>query len=122
MRIITYINLHKSLVTPLVVGLMAFYANWSMEAFVYLSLHGAYSMLWLMKEAMYPDARFEQQVPFRIGVTPSFPAARELLLSAVSAHQPARLARALGRRVGNRCLHLWDLLPLRQRCAEVLHA
>jgi protein-S-isoprenylcysteine O-methyltransferase Ste14 len=67
-RIITYINIHKALVPPIVVGLMAFYANWSVEAFVYLALHGTYAMLWLMKEEMYPDARFEQSVPLHIGL------------------------------------------------------
>lgn len=68
MRIIDYINVHKALVTPIVLGLMAAYGNWSTEAFVYLALHGTYSVLWLIKERMYPDVRFEQRVPARIGV------------------------------------------------------
>ena len=51
---------------------MAFYANWSMEAFAYLALHGTYVMLWLMKQAMYPDARFQERVPTRVGLAVIF--------------------------------------------------
>jgi len=40
----TFINAHKILVTPLVLGLMSLYSNWSTEAFVYLALHGTYSL------------------------------------------------------------------------------
>jgi hypothetical protein len=41
----TWINLHKALVIPIVLTLMAIFDNWSVEAFVYLSLHGTYSLL-----------------------------------------------------------------------------
>ena len=67
MKIITYINLHKILVPPVVLALMWHFKNWSTEAFVYLSLHGTYSLLWLMKEELYPDKRFQEMVPPRIG-------------------------------------------------------
>jgi len=40
MKIVTYINAHKILVFPVVLGLMWFYENWSTEAFIYLSIHG----------------------------------------------------------------------------------
>jgi protein-S-isoprenylcysteine O-methyltransferase Ste14 len=72
LRIVTYINAHKALVPPVVLALMALYHNWSMAAFIYLALHGTYSMLWLMKEAMYPDMRFEQRVPFGTGMLAIF--------------------------------------------------
>jgi protein-S-isoprenylcysteine O-methyltransferase Ste14 len=64
----TYINAHKILVIPVVLGLMWFYQNWSTEAFVYLSLHGTYSVLWLMKQSFYPDRRFDKQQPLWIGI------------------------------------------------------
>jgi protein-S-isoprenylcysteine O-methyltransferase Ste14 len=64
----TFINAHKILVTPLVLGLMAFYSNWSTEAFVYLALHGTYSLLWLLKQTYFPDRRFAERLPFWIGV------------------------------------------------------
>jgi steroid 5-alpha reductase family enzyme len=67
MKILIYINAHKALVIPVVLGLMWFYGNWSTEAFIYLSIHGTYSLLWLVKEATYPDRRFEEQQPLWIG-------------------------------------------------------
>jgi hypothetical protein len=66
MKVITYINTHKALVIPVVFGLMWFYDNWSTEAFIYLSIHGTYSLLWLVKEATYPDRRFDERQPLWI--------------------------------------------------------
>jgi protein-S-isoprenylcysteine O-methyltransferase Ste14 len=63
----TWINLHKALVIPVVLSLMALYGNWSVEAFVYLSLHGTYSLLWLAKQSLYPDRRFADSQPLWIG-------------------------------------------------------
>jgi protein-S-isoprenylcysteine O-methyltransferase Ste14 len=65
----TAINAHKVLVWPIVLGLMAWYSNWSTEAFVYLAMHGTYSLLWLAKQTIYPDRRFQERVPLWIGVT-----------------------------------------------------
>jgi protein-S-isoprenylcysteine O-methyltransferase Ste14 len=67
MKVITYINAHKALVIPVVFGLMSFYDNWSMEAFIYLSIHGTYSLLWLVKETTFPDRRFDERQPLWIG-------------------------------------------------------
>jgi steroid 5-alpha reductase family enzyme len=67
MKSIVYINAHKALVIPVVLGLMWFYGNWGTEAFIYLSIHGTYSLLWLVKEATYPDRRFEERQPIWIG-------------------------------------------------------
>jgi len=62
-----WINLHKALVIPVVLLMMAIYGNWSVEAFVYLSLHGTYSLLWLAKQTLYPDRRFAERQPLWIG-------------------------------------------------------
>ncbi|MBB3778788.1 protein-S-isoprenylcysteine O-methyltransferase Ste14 [Xanthomonas arboricola] len=67
MKAITYINAHKILVIPVVLGLMWCHHNWTVEAFIYLSIHGAYSLLWLLKGATYPDRRFQSSLPGRIG-------------------------------------------------------
>jgi protein-S-isoprenylcysteine O-methyltransferase Ste14 len=63
----TYINAHKALVIPVVLSMMWVYQNWSTEAFVYLSIHGTYSILWLIKQSLYPDRRFDGQQPIWIG-------------------------------------------------------
>lgn len=68
MKVATYINAHKILVVPIVLGMMWFYQNWSTEAFIYLSIHGTYSLLWLIKHALYPDKRFDEKLPVGIGV------------------------------------------------------
>jgi protein-S-isoprenylcysteine O-methyltransferase Ste14 len=68
MRTATFINLHKVLVTPLVLGLMWYFNNWSIEAFVYLAIHGTYTVLWLVKDALFADKRFEQKQPLLIGL------------------------------------------------------
>jgi protein-S-isoprenylcysteine O-methyltransferase Ste14 len=68
MKTATYINAHKILVIPVVLGLMWFYQNWSTEAFLYLALHGTYSLLWLAKDALYPDKRFDEKQPVWIGI------------------------------------------------------
>ena len=64
----TAINLHKALVPPVVIGLMLIYNNWSVEAFIYLALHGTYSLLWLFKQALYPDRRFDRRQPLAIAI------------------------------------------------------
>lgn len=68
MKTISYINAHKILVPPLVLGMMWYFDNWSTEAFVYLSLHGTYAALWLIKESLYPDRRFQEPQPPWIGI------------------------------------------------------
>lgn len=63
-----YINLHKGLVIPVVVTLMWWYGNGTLEMWIYLALHGTYSILWLLKQAWYPDKRFAVPRPAWIGV------------------------------------------------------
>ena len=50
MKLNQIINLHKGLTVFVVAGLMMFYKNYSIAAWVYLSLHGTYGILWLLKE------------------------------------------------------------------------
>jgi protein-S-isoprenylcysteine O-methyltransferase Ste14 len=68
MKTSAYINLHKLLVVPVVLAMMWFYHNWSTEAFIYLGLHGTYSLLWLIKHTYYPDRRFDEPQPPWIGL------------------------------------------------------
>ena len=53
------INLRKILVVPVVVSFMLVHGNGSLEAWLYLGLHGAYSWMWLAKQQAFPDQRFE---------------------------------------------------------------
>ena len=67
MRIGTFIDLHKALAIPVVLALMWTYHNGSTDAFVYLGMHGSYSLLWLIKQRTYRDVRFDKRVLPRIG-------------------------------------------------------
>ena len=68
MKVGTAINIHKALVVPVVLSLMWFFNNRSNEAFVYLAIHGSYSILWLIKDSLYPDKRFDEMQPAAIAV------------------------------------------------------
>jgi protein-S-isoprenylcysteine O-methyltransferase Ste14 len=67
-RIGTVIDLHKALVIPVVLALMWYYHNGSIDAFGYLGMHGSYSLLWLVKQRTYRDMRFDQRVHPLIGL------------------------------------------------------
>ncbi|WP_298545845.1 DUF1295 domain-containing protein [uncultured Aquimarina sp.] len=58
-----YINIHKLLIIPLVLGLMFLYDNFSIEAYMYLALHGTYSILWFLKYYWFRDEGFKAQIP-----------------------------------------------------------
>lgn len=62
MQVRHVINLHKGS-TPLVVaGLMVGYGNVSLGPWIYLALHGTYGLLWLLKDAIFPDRQWQQPI------------------------------------------------------------
>ena len=64
MKLNQIINLHKGLTPFVVLGLMAIYDNFSIPAWIYLSLHGTYGILWLLKEKLFPDPYFKDEMGF----------------------------------------------------------
>ncbi|MGB7442139.1 MAG: DUF1295 domain-containing protein [Coleofasciculaceae cyanobacterium] len=62
------INLHKGTTFIVVLALMAAYQNFSLGPWVYLALHGTYGMMWLLKDRIYPDKQWEQEVPLGLGI------------------------------------------------------
>ncbi|MHC5537457.1 methyltransferase family protein [Singulisphaera rosea] len=62
LRVGAIIDLHKALVIPIVAAMMSYYRNGSTDAFVYLGMHGSYSLLWLIKQQTYRDVRFDRRV------------------------------------------------------------
>ncbi len=64
MKIKYIINLHKGTTAIFVLGLMLAYHNFSLGPWVYLALHGTYGFLWLLKDRLYPDKQWEQEVPW----------------------------------------------------------
>ena len=68
MKIKHAINLHKLLTFIYVLGLMAFYDNFTVAPWVYLALHGTYGILWLIKDALYPDKKWEEEISVIVGI------------------------------------------------------
>jgi steroid 5-alpha reductase family enzyme len=62
------INLHKGSTAVLVLALMILYDNFSTGAWVYLALHGSYGFLWLLKDRIFPDRQWEENVSVGYGV------------------------------------------------------
>ncbi|MEM9538952.1 MAG: DUF1295 domain-containing protein [Cyanobacteria bacterium P01_E01_bin.42] len=67
MKIKHFINLHKGTTFFFVLSLMFFYDNFTIAAWVYLALHSTYGLLWLLKDRIYPDKSWEQEVPVGLG-------------------------------------------------------
>ena len=111
MRIATWINAHKILVAPTVFAMMWAHRNWSTEAFIYLSLHGTYTLLWLVKHAVYPDRSFEERLPVGIGFAfvflplQAYLIAPYMLISRHVTHPPAMLAAVLSLYIIGMFLH-----------------
>lgn len=68
MKIKHIINLHKGLTPLVVLGLMLAYQNFSLGSWVYLSLHGTYGLMWLLKDRIYPDKQWEQEISIGTGI------------------------------------------------------
>ena len=45
-----------------VVGLMCTYKNFTLPPYIYLALHGTYGILWLLKEKIFPDPYFKEEI------------------------------------------------------------
>ncbi len=69
MKLNQIINLHKGLTPFVVFALMAIYDNYSTPAWIYLSLHGTYGILWLLKEKLFPDPYFKDEIGLLTSIT-----------------------------------------------------
>lgn len=68
MKIKYPINLHKSATFVVVLLLMAIYHNFTLAPWIYLALHGTYGIMWLIKDRLYPDRQWEQEVSIATGI------------------------------------------------------
>lgn len=68
MKIKHPINLHKATTFIFILALMVAYQNFTLAAWVYLSLHGTYGILWLLKDRLFPDKKWEEEIPFAQGI------------------------------------------------------
>jgi protein-S-isoprenylcysteine O-methyltransferase Ste14 len=63
------INAHKGLTALVILGMMAFYNNFSTGPWIYLALHGGYGFLWLLKDRIYPDKRWEADLSLGLAIS-----------------------------------------------------
>ncbi len=47
---------------------MVFYDNYAAAPWLYLALHGGYGVLWLLKDQIFPDQRWEEDIPTLLGL------------------------------------------------------
>lgn len=58
------VNFQKGATAFWVMFLMAFFENYSTQAWVYLALHGSYGFCWLMKDVVFPDPKWQMRITF----------------------------------------------------------
>jgi protein-S-isoprenylcysteine O-methyltransferase Ste14 len=58
------INLQKGGTLPFVLALMFLSNDFSATAWTYAALHGSYGLLWLLKEALFPDPGWQRKITF----------------------------------------------------------
>lgn len=56
------INTQKGLTLPWVLFLICFYSNVSISLWVYAGLHGSYGIVWIIKDSIAADPRFNQKL------------------------------------------------------------
>ena len=56
------VNLQKGLTGAVVLFSMYYFNNFNPGMYLYLSLHGAYGLVWLLKDSAFPDASFNGSV------------------------------------------------------------
>lgn len=67
-RLSDVINLQKGASLPVLALLALLYGNQTPGAWLYVGLHGGYGLVWLLKEAAFPDARWRVRVTIPGGI------------------------------------------------------
>ena len=57
-----YVNFHKGGMPFLIFGMMLYFDNFSLAAYLYLALHGSYGLIWVLKDYTFPDSSFQRKV------------------------------------------------------------
>ena len=55
------VNINKGTMMIYIFALMCYFDNFSLGAWVYLSLHGNYGLMWLLKDRTFPDPGFNRE-------------------------------------------------------------
>lgn len=60
-----FINPHKVITPIFIIALIIIYDNASIGPLIYLSLHGMYCLNWMLKELMFPDKLFDEEISLK---------------------------------------------------------
>jgi len=66
------VNFQKSMTFIFLGVLMWMYQNFSLEAWLYLALHGSYGFVWLLKDMCFPDPKWQKKVTISGGIASFF--------------------------------------------------
>lgn len=64
LRLNWVINFQKGTTLFWVLTLMWWHDNFSIQAWVYLVLHGSYGLIWMLKDSLFPDKRWQVGITF----------------------------------------------------------
>src|SRR5262245_24389787 len=62
------INFQKLGTLPILAGSIAWYHNTRIAAWIYLAMHGASCLVWLIKDRAFPDPNFQKRITIGAGV------------------------------------------------------
>jgi len=65
-----YVNFAKGGMFFYLFGMMIYYDNWSLGAYLYLALHGSYGFFWVLKDQAFPDPTFGRLCTFNSVMMP----------------------------------------------------
>jgi len=69
MKLKFYVDTHKGLTGPVMLALLLIYGHTgSLTSWLYAAMHGGYGLLWVLKSAIFPDKRWEKNVPVWFGI------------------------------------------------------
>ena len=64
-----FIDIHKGLTSVFILFLMYYFNSWdNLIAWIYLSLHGTYGILWILKSRIFPDKQWENKTSIWYGL------------------------------------------------------
>ena len=64
-----FIDIHKGLNSVFILFLMYYFNSWdNLIAWIYLSLHGTYGILWILKSRIFPDKQWENKTSVWYGL------------------------------------------------------
>ena len=56
------INIQKGSTWIIVLSMMIYFDNFSLGAWVYFALHGSYGICWILKDLIFPDKKFGENI------------------------------------------------------------